>query len=631
MDATRQPPALSAQAPAAQTARDADMALLQRFEPVVRYTRGERFFPVGVERYVRESSLWMQRPGEEPVLLVPEGELTVEKLAEPRPADFGTVYFLKFIEPLNIVELAAYTVQHELAKRDLKDTFQAGRGRLARVGYGSRFIAALFSVTLLARGRVPGDTAAAAAEAFQQMMADDARHLYYGRVVRQDGWIALQYWFFYPFNNWRSGFFGVNDHEADWEMITLYLSEAADGQVSPQWAAYALHDFSGDDLRRRWDDPELEKIGEHPVVYAGAGSHASYYERGEYLAELELPFLSPLVRLVDGIEAFWRRLTRDRQTAGHHEAGASFNIFRIPFVDYARGDGHSIGPGAELPWSPPVLLDETQAWALEYRGLWGLFAHDPIAGENAPAGPVYDPGGLMRRSWYDPLGWAGLDKVPPPDQAPAKISEQLGLLAARRAELEQTLEAKSRVLTGLGLEAHAMVGHTHLAKHHAAHQEKIAALSRELNRLRAELAGDEALAEAMGQFAAERQAGQLGSPRAHIHRADHPAPASDLRLNRVAELWAAISIGLVMVGFVAVVIFARPFLLFGLVGLLSVIIFVEASFRRQLARLVDSITIALAIVAALVLLFQFFWQIVVVAVILAGGYIMWENLHELRR
>jgi hypothetical protein len=86
-----------------------------------------------------------------------------------------------------------------------------------------------------------------------------------------------------------------------------------------------------------------------------------------------------------------------------------------------------------------------------------------------------------------------------------------------------------------------------------------------------------------------------------------------------------------MVGFVALVIFARPFLLFGLVALLSVIIFVEASFRRQLARLVDSVTIALSIVATLVLLFQFFWQIVVVAVIVAGGYIMWENLRELRR
>jgi len=624
------PPTAAERPTPANASQAADIALLRRFEPVLRYTRGERFFPISVEHYVRESSLWQQRPGEEPVQLVAEGELTVENLAEPREADFGTVQFLKFIEPLNIAELAAYTVQHELGQKDPADVFQAGRGRLARVGYGSRFVAALFSITLLARGRVPGDTAAAAAEAYQRMISNDPRHLYYGRVTRQAGWVALQYWFFYPFNNWRSGFFGVNDHEADWEMIYVYLSESGDGSQTPRWAAFASHDFVGDDLRRRWDDPELEKIGEHPVIYAGAGSHASYYERGEYLAELELPFLAPLVRLVDGVEAFWRRLMREHPLPGHHEAGASFNIFRIPFVDYARGDGHSIGPGGERPWADPVLLDERQPWAQQYRGLWGLFAHDPIAGENAPAGPVYNPDGTVRRSWYDPLGWAGLDKVPPPEQAAERLAEQHQSVAARRAQLNETIETKSRELAGLGLEAEAMVGHAHLVKHHVAHQEKIAALSREIGQLRAELAGDDALAEALDQHARQRLAGNLGSPRAHIHRAAHPTPAADLRLSRVAEFWAAISIGLVMVGFVALVLFARPYLLFGLVGLLSVIIFVEASFRRQLARLVDAVTIALTIVAVLVLLFQFFWNIVILSVILAGGYIMWENLQELR-
>jgi hypothetical protein len=98
----------------------------------------------------------------------------------------------------------------------------------------------------------------------------------------------------------------------------------------------------------------------------------------------------------------------------------------------------------------------------------------------------------------------------------------------------------------------------------------------------------------------------------------------------VAEFWAAISIGLLMVGFVALALFARQYLVFGLVTMLAAIIFVEASFRRQLARLVDSLAVALAIVAALVLLFEFFWQIAVLLVLAAGAYIMIENLRELR-
>ena len=211
---------------------------------LIRYTRGERFFPIDVERYVRASSLWRQRPGETAELIIPEGELTLERLSQPRPIEFGAIEFLKFIEPLNIAQLAAYAVQHGLSKKDPADVFQAGRGRLARVGYGSRFVAAPFSVTLLARGRVPGDTAAAAAQTTEQMIVESPHHQYYGRVVRQGGWLALQYWFFYPFNNWRSGFFGVNDHEADWEMVYVYVSQAEDGSLTPEWAAYASHDFS---------------------------------------------------------------------------------------------------------------------------------------------------------------------------------------------------------------------------------------------------------------------------------------------------------------------------------------------------------------------------------------------------
>jgi hypothetical protein len=58
----------------------ADLELLRRFEPVIRYTKGERFFPIDIERYIAQSSLWVQRPNEPPELLVPQGELTIEKL-----------------------------------------------------------------------------------------------------------------------------------------------------------------------------------------------------------------------------------------------------------------------------------------------------------------------------------------------------------------------------------------------------------------------------------------------------------------------------------------------------------------------------------------------------------------------
>jgi len=86
-----------------------------------------------------------------------------------------------------------------------------------------------------------------------------------------------------------------------------------------------------------------------------------------------------------------------------------------------------------------------------------------------------------------------------------------------------------------------------------------------------------------------------------------------------------------MIAIVFLIIFARHYLLFGLAGLISVLVFLEASFRRQLPQLINSLTIGLAIVSVLVLLFEFFWQIAVAGVLVSGLFIMWENLRELRR
>lgn len=607
-----------------------DIALLRRFEPIIRYTRGEQFFPIDVEPYIRFSSLWMRAPGGEPTCLVPEGELNINKLCDVRTDGFGTVYYMKFIEPLNITQLATYRIQQGLKKKDPMDLFRAGRGRLARVGYFSRFIDALFSLSLFARGRVPGDTAAAAGLAFRQIIQDKREYRYYGRVIRQSGWTILQYWFFYPFNNWRSGFYGANDHEADWEMICIYLAESSQGVISPEWVAYASHDFSGDDLRRRWDDPEVEKIDNHPVVYPGAGSHASYFTPGDYLTEIELPFLSPFVNLVNEIRSWWRRVLR--QTRGErdwNENSSNITVFRVPFVDYARGDGVSIGPGCDQEWSSPYLFNPPPDWLIKYRGLWGLYTRDPVAGENAPAGPVYNREGSIRRSWYDPLGWSGLDKVPPREEAIGLIRKRCEEIEAKRIQLARIISAKSERLSELWIEAESMLGHHHMAKQYSAHQEKIDSLSEELKNLRSEYAEEGSLLMSLGRYSEKLQQGESVPLRGHLHRFHKPASDAGLRLNQIAEIWAAISTGIMMIGFVAIVLFAREYLIFGLVSTLSILIFVEAGFRRRLAHLINSLTIGLAFVSAFILVYEFFWEIIVLSVILAGGYIMWENIKEL--
>lgn len=600
------------------------IALLRRFEPVLRFTHGERFFPMDVERYVRNSSFWIQRPGAELQRVYGEGELTLEKLAQTRFEPFDSIQYIKFIEPLRIGELASYQLQQTLTKEGREQAFHAGAGRLARVGYGSRLLDAIFSFSLFARGRVPGDTAAAAAVAYKQMQEKQEQYHYYGRVVEQEGWLTLQYWYFYAFNNWRSGFSGVNDHEADWEMVCIYLYKDTGGEWQPEWAAYASHDFHGDDLRRRWDDPELHKLNEHPIVYVGAGSHASYFEAGEYLTELELPLLSPLSAFWQRIRRGWERLLRTEDKTRSDET-----VFRIPFVDYARGDGLSIGPAQQKQWGEPVLLSPAPEWVRGYRGLWGLWARDPIAGENAPAGPMYERSGAVRRAWYDPMGWAGLSKQTPPERAQDRARRRQHAIEQRQDALKITISEKTRELRDLGIEAEAILEQPHMKQLYQERRRRMAALSEELGELRAQLSADGALREALGLHAARLGAGYKVSARAHIRRAHRPASASGLRLNRIAEIWAAASIGLVLLAFVGIVLFARQYLLVGIVAMLGIVAVVEAVFRRRLGWLLGRLTNAIALVAALVLLYQFFWPLVIGVILLAGSYIVWENLREL--
>jgi len=108
--------------------------------------------------------------------------------------------------------------------------------------------------------------------------ADSGRPAVYGRVVRTEDLIVLQYWLFYYDNPlilpptpvgtfWQS-------HEADWELVNVVL----DGDEQPVEAAYSQH-CSGE--RRPWADVDKwASGGTHPVAYVGLGSHANYFAPG---------------------------------------------------------------------------------------------------------------------------------------------------------------------------------------------------------------------------------------------------------------------------------------------------------------------------------------------------------------
>ena len=242
---------------------------------------------------------------------------------------------------------------------------------------------------------------------------------------------------------------------------------------------------------------------------------------------------------------------------------------------------------------------------------------------------MYNRDGSVRRSWYDPVGWAGLDTVPPPDTALEIILNRQAIVEAEGKALTAQIEEKSHQLAGLGVEAAALSEQPALEKMVEAYQTRISDLSAEVDQLRAQLAADQTLLQSLQQYEALLRAGQRGPLRDHIRRAHRPASEDELRRNQLAEVWAALSIGLVMLGFVYLVFFARQYLFHGLIGIIYVVAFIEASFHGRLANFVANVSVIVASLATVVILYEFFLPIITLVVLVAGGYILWDNLREL--
>jgi len=601
--------------------------LLQRFEPILRFTHGERFFPYHVDDYVKEASLWVKKPKKLPERMVSEDDLNLDTLGSLHLEGAQNIHYLHFISPMNIGDLAEFRI-NELREAVKKQGFQPSRSRLARVGYIARIVDVIFSLVLLLRGRVPGDAMAAAVVTFNKMLSEKRTFKYYGRVIRQNGWIILQYWYFYPFNNWRTGFFGANDHEADWEMVNIYCYRDDDGSVKPAWAGYACHNFSGEELRRNWDDPQLEKVGHHPVVYVGGGSHASYFQKGEYLTKISLSFLKPLRKVISRIDKMLAALFQEKPTLGDEEGDES-NLFAIPFVDYALGDGISIGPGCEETWDTPEVIEPAPAWVKKFRGLWGYYAQDPFSSEDAPAGPRYDRDGTVRRAWFDPIGWADMEKILPPNQQMAMIADRKKNIEGQIKRLKSEITRLQNEIYQRGIELSAIQDAAHLQEEVRAISETLRLEEDLLAEKRRRLTVKEATMESLDFNENEISDRDQQSEKSQIRYAHHPQIKRKLRFSRLAEIWAAVSIGLMMIAVVFLIAFARRFLVVGLAGMLLVMITIESAFRRRLYALVRWMAIVLAIGSFLILLFEFFWVFILVIVMVTGFYMIVENLREL--
>jgi hypothetical protein len=334
--------------------------LVCTYEPLLRFSVEENYYPLNVVDYVRRCSLY-DEDGATPV--VPEGKVTLRGLSRRYANDPS--YYLKFVESHRPAPKVAYSPQQERLWRLWLEV--GGRGKQASRAQWEQFVQeadlapyvspeAKLQLPSWLRLDLPPEIVQGAEESYQEIQEEKPnRYAYYYRYKadRTSGYRVLQYWFFYAFNDWASSFGGMNDHEADWECVTLFFKRSSE-RLEPQYVTYSWHVWRE---TRPWCEVELD--GEsHPVVYVGRGSHASYFEPGRYIFEM----------------------------------------------DYAQGDDLAIGPGHGCPWRGRIGL-HGQRWVNRYAGLWGARYG---RGRTAPGGPRFNRDGTVRAKWRDPVGWAGL-------------------------------------------------------------------------------------------------------------------------------------------------------------------------------------------------------------------------------
>ena len=118
-------------------------------------------------------------------------------------------------------------------------------------------------------------------ERWARRINEGRRPAVYAHVVTEPAHpdrLALQYWLFYPFNDWN------NNHEGDWEMVQLVFAAAnADDALSkaPLEIGYSQHEGAE---KADWGEDKLQLVdGTHPVVYPAAGSHANFFDDALYI------------------------------------------------------------------------------------------------------------------------------------------------------------------------------------------------------------------------------------------------------------------------------------------------------------------------------------------------------------
>jgi hypothetical protein len=167
--------------------------------------------------------------------------------------------------------------------------------------------------------------------------------------------LALQYWFFYVFNDFN------DKHEGDWEMIQLDFDAATPAQalgMRPALVGYSQHEGAES---AHWGESKLQILdGTHPVVYPALGSHANYFTSALHLGRSAAQGL--------GCDDTSGPSTQLRPKAALIPTGKAAYLRAFPWLGFQGhwGEEHEAfyngptGPNTKLQWTEPITWANTE-------------------------------------------------------------------------------------------------------------------------------------------------------------------------------------------------------------------------------------------------------------------------------
>ncbi len=237
-----------------------------------------------------------------------------------------------------------------------------------------------FPLTIYAHVQTRGDANAASKIAANLgtdfPVSDDevGRPLFQARSNLSEDDICIQYWFCYYYDDW------ANQHEGDWEGISVFLRRTTDGH-EPTGAGYYAHETG---KRRHWSDVERSVLGgTHPLVFCAAGSHGSYFQYVSKGYVVTVPgIIIPVFKLRLRVSLSTTRVDR--------VADRNRYIAIEPRVE--------VLPDPIGPTNPNDPVWQHKKW-LSFPGSWGIRALAGFA-YGGPTGPSHK--GLK---WHNPFAW----------------------------------------------------------------------------------------------------------------------------------------------------------------------------------------------------------------------------------